>query len=163
MQITDAQIRTWLDRLAKGRIVYDPELVAVMRAHGYTAEGKTRAEVAADAAQFLRDKIETLRAPRGASTRQQMPHAVLTLCFVVGWKGEHAAKRLHTSERQMSRERTRAIGLLRDALTTFPPDAPTAETEPMTWAELVAQLNRIETTVSQIATCAIRGQSQAPQ
>ena len=149
--------------MAKGRVVYDPELVALMRGHGYSATGKTRAEVAADAAQFLRDKIETLRAPRGASTRHQMPHAVLTLCFVEGWKGEHAAKRLHMSERQTSRERTRAVGLLRDALTTFPADAPTADTEPTTWAELVAQLNRIETTVTQIATCAIPGQSQVTQ
>lgn len=148
MQITDAQIRTWLGRLAKGGIVYDPELVAVMRAHEYSATGKTRAEVAADATQFLRDKIETLRAPRGASTREQMPHAVLMVCFVEGWTADHAATRLHVSPRQMSRERTRAIGLLRDALTTFPADAPTAETEPTTWAELVAQLNRIETTVT---------------
>lgn len=153
MQITDAQVRFWLEELRKGRTPYDPEFVAVMRSHGYVPGDKTRAEVARDAAEFLRHRIESLRAPRGASTSEQMPHAVLTLCWVQGWKSAHAAKQLGMSERQMSRERTRAIRLLRDALTGFPDDAPTVH-EPTTWAELVAQLNRIETTVAQIANAA---------
>lgn len=126
---------------------HDPELIGIMRGHEYSTNGKTRAEVAADAAQFLRDQIETLRARPGASRHEQLPHATLVLSFVEGWKLEHAAKRLHMSERQMSRERTRAVRLLRDAITTFPADAPDAETEPTTWAELVAQLNRIEAAV----------------
>jgi hypothetical protein len=137
--------------MAKGRVVYDPELIAVMRGHGYVAGDKTRAEVVADSAEFLREKIESLRAPRGATRAAQLPHAVLILCWVEGWTADHAAARLHVSPRQMSRERSRAIAMLRDALTTFPADVPTVH-EPTTWAELTAQLERIETAVVQIAS-----------
>ena len=151
MQLTETQIRCWLENLRKGRTPYDPELVAIMRGHGYVSKGKTRAEVALEAAEFLRQQIESLRAPRGATRHEQMPHAVLVLSFLEGWKLAHAAKRLNISERQMSRERTRAIALLRDALTAFPADAPDIETEPTTWAELVAQLERIETAVKTLA------------
>lgn len=143
-------MRWWLEELRKGRSPYDPDFVAIMRSHGYDPGEKTRAEVARDASEFLRHRIESLRAPRGASTQEQMPHAVLTLCFVQGWKSAHAGKQLGMSERQMSRERTRAIRLLRDTLTSFPGDAPTVR-EPMTWSELVEQLNRIEAAVAQIA------------
>lgn len=153
MQITDTQVRFWLEELRKGRTPYDPEFVSIMRSHGYDPGDKTRAEMARDAAEFLRHRIESLRAPRGASPNEQMPHAVLTLCWVEGWKSTHAAKRLGMSERQMSRERSRAVRLLRDALTGFPEDAPTVH-EPLTWAELVAQLQRIETAVGQIANAA---------
>jgi hypothetical protein len=147
VQITDAQIRTWLDRLAKGRVVYDPELVAVMRAHGYGATGKTRAEVARDGDQFVRERVEALRTRPGASTREQMPHATARL-WIEGWTSARAAKQLHVSERSLSRERSRAVALLRDALT---PDVPAPSPGPTSWAELTAQLARIEATVAQIA------------
>jgi hypothetical protein len=51
----------------------------------------------------------------------------------------------------MSRERSRAIAMLRDGLTSFPSDAPEPSSEPTSWAELTAQLARIEATVTQIA------------
>lgn len=151
MQITDQQVRWWLTNLQKGRSLFDPDLVACARAHGHNVAGRTRAEVATAAEQFLRSRIETLRAPKGASMHDQMPHAVLTLCFLEGWKAAHAAKRLGLSERQMSRERSRAIAMLRDGLTSFPGDAPAPSPEPTSWAELTAQLARIEATVAQIA------------
>lgn len=147
MQVMDHQVRWWLTNLAKGRSLYDPELIACARAHGHTVAGRTRAEVATAAEQFLRSRIEALRAPKGASRHAQMPHAVLTLCFLEGWKSSHAAKRLGLSERQMSRERSRAIGMLRDGLTSFPGDAPAPSPEPTSWAELTAQLARIEAAV----------------
>jgi hypothetical protein len=86
--------------MAKGRVVFDPELVAVMRAHGYTAEGKTRAEVHDDATAFLRDKIESLGARPGASTREQMPHAVLTRCWL---RAGRPAMRRHDSMSALGR------------------------------------------------------------
>lgn len=149
-------MRWWLEQLRKGRTPYDPEFLSVMRAHGYSAQGKTRAEVASDAAEFLREKIESLRPPRGASTQAQMPHCVLTLCWVQAWKSTHAAKHIGVSERQMSRERSRAIRLLRDTLTAFPEGAPAAVADASTWTELVAQLERIETAVLEVAQ-AVRG------
>ncbi|HEV2756834.1 MAG TPA: hypothetical protein VG318_13790 [Actinomycetota bacterium] len=147
MQITDQQVRWWLTNLQKGRSLFDPELIACVRAHGHAVAGRTRAEVAAAAEQFLRSRIEALRAPKGASTHDQMPHAVLTLCFLEGWKASHAAKRLGLSERQMSRERSRAIAMLRDGMTSFPGDVPAPAPEPTSWAELTAQLARIEAAI----------------
>lgn len=162
MQVTDQQARSWLENLRKGRTPYDPAFVAIMRGHGYASTGKTRAEVALEASEFLRERIESLRGPRGGSISERLPYRVLEVSFIQGWKLRHAAKQLGMSERQLSRERTRAIRLLRDALTAFPADAPDIETEPTTWADLVEQLARIEATVAQIGT-AVLGQAEAAQ
>jgi hypothetical protein len=50
-----------------------------------------------------------------------MPHAVLETCFLRGLKNYQAAQELGISERQLSRERTRALQLLAEELT---PPAP---------------------------------------
>jgi ATP/maltotriose-dependent transcriptional regulator MalT len=70
------------------------------------------------AAELIRDKIEALRAPPEAGRAQQLPHLVLETCFVDGAKLFQAAGRLGLSERQLTRERTRAIGLLKAELET---------------------------------------------
>jgi ATP/maltotriose-dependent transcriptional regulator MalT len=70
------------------------------------------------AAELIRDKIDALKAPPDAGRAQQLPHLVLETCFVDGAKLFQAAGRLGLSERQLTRERARAIGLLKAELET---------------------------------------------
>ncbi len=60
--------------------------------------------------------IDRLRPPQDAPRREALPHRVLTICFVEGTKLHQAAASLEMSERQLSRERARAISLLTERL-----------------------------------------------
>lgn len=70
------------------------------------------------AAELIRDKIDALRAPETARREEQLPHLVLRMCFVDGGKVFQVAGRLGLSERQLTRERARAIALLKAELDT---------------------------------------------
>ncbi|HEX2058943.1 MAG TPA: hypothetical protein VHI71_11320, partial [Actinomycetota bacterium] len=84
---------------------------------------------------------------RGATAAQALPHRVLTTCFVQGTKSRHAAGLLGLSERQLSRERSRAVSLLTAQLVPphagAPPAAPPALPDPLlARPRLVEELTR---------------------
>ena len=108
-----ARVRRWLTDLARPERLADLHMRALLRAHGLPADGPPL-EAGVAAARLLRDAVDAL-----ASTG--LPHRVLETCFVAGVKSRGAAARLGVSERQLSRERTRAVALLAAQLT--PPDA----------------------------------------
>lgn len=114
--ITEAKLRRWLARLGQPDRLDDPELSRLLRAHGRLPDSVSTVELGRAAAELIRDKIDALRAPRDARREQKLPHLVLTTCFVDGAKLWQAAGRLGLSERQLSRERARAIALLKTEL-----------------------------------------------
>ena len=85
---------------------------ALLRAHGHLTIGATAQTVGSAGARLLADSIERLRPARSAPRAEQLPYLVLKTCFVDGAKLRHAALKLEISERQLSRERARAISLL---------------------------------------------------
>lgn len=99
-----ARVRWWLTNLSRPERLADPHMAALLRAHGRPAGGSPL-EVGRSGARLLADAIEGLA---GAG----LPHRVLRTCFVEGVKNRQAAARLGLSERQLSRERSRAIALL---------------------------------------------------
>lgn len=64
----------------------------------------------------MEETIERLRPPEGASREEELPYRVLKTCFLEGHKLWQAANKLGMSERQMTRERSRAIALLKAEL-----------------------------------------------
>ena len=116
--VTEVKLRRWLARLRQPDRLDDPELARLLRAHGRLPETTSAIEFGRAAADLIRDKIEALRAPPDAGRAQQLPHLVLETCFVDGAKLFQAAGRLGLSERQLTRERSRAIGLLKAELET---------------------------------------------
>jgi ATP/maltotriose-dependent transcriptional regulator MalT len=105
-------LRRWLLRLRQPDRLDVPEVRDFMRGQGgLPADYATRApgEVAAD---FLTQAIERLRSGDGRPARDNRPYLVLRTCFIEGLKLTTAATRLGMSQRQLSRERSRAIGLL---------------------------------------------------
>ena len=109
MTATDAAVdvtraRWWLTNLSRPERLSDPHLAALLRAHGRSAGGSPL-EAGRAGARLLLDAIEGLA---GAG----LPYRVLRTCFVDGVKSRQAATRLGLSERQLSRERSRAIALL---------------------------------------------------
>ena len=109
MIVDVARVRRWLTDLPRPERLADPHMRALLRAHGLPADGPPL-EAGRAAARLLRDAVDAL-APTG------LPHRVLETCFVAGVKSRGAAARLGLSERQLSRERTRAIRLLAAQLT----------------------------------------------
>lgn len=120
--ITDAQLRRWLAHLGQPDRLDDPDLARLLRAHDRLPDSSSTLDLGRAAAELIRTKIDALKAPAGARREQALPHLVLRTCFVDGAKLFQAAARLGLSERQLTRERARAIGLLRaeleSALTT---------------------------------------------
>lgn len=123
-------LRRWLGNLRRPDRLDDPALRALLAGHGRgSAGGGLRAGRAA--ADLLRDKIESLRPPDDAPTSEALPYRVLRTCFVDGAKSYQAAARLGLSERQLSRERSRAISLL--AAELFVPHAATGDGADRRW------------------------------
>lgn len=109
--VDEARVRRWLVNLARPELLADPEMTALLHAHGRAAFG-SRVEVGRAGAGLLADAIESLAAPDGSPAAATLPHRVLRTCFLEGTKNTRAAERLGMSERQLSRERSRAIALL---------------------------------------------------
>lgn len=114
--ISEAQLRRWLGLLHRPDRLARPELVELLRAHGRLPANASAVATGRAAADLLVDVIERLRPPDGAGRDQQLPYLVLRTCFVDGAKLFQAAGRIGISERQLSRERSRAIGLLKAEL-----------------------------------------------
>lgn len=122
IRIDEDTVRRWLVNLRRPDRLDDRALSALLRAHGRSPGGPgLRAGRAG--AEFLREKIESLRPPDGAPPGEATAHRVLTTCFVEGRKSFQAAALLGLSERQISRERSRAIALLTAELRGAAPDA----------------------------------------
>lgn len=115
-KVSEAKIRTWLTLLNQPDRLVDPELEHLLRIHNKLPATRSQLELGQAAADLLKEKIERLRPPEGSGRVQQLPHLVLETCFIEGAKLFQAAGKLGLSERQLSRERSRAISLLRAEL-----------------------------------------------
>ncbi|MDQ3951680.1 MAG: hypothetical protein M3279_01770, partial [Actinomycetota bacterium] len=109
--VDETATRRWLAHLARPERLADAQMRALLRAHGRDASGSP-AEVGGAAVRLIEDAVEALRPPPGTSPAQALPHRVLATCFLGGAKNRQAAGALGVSERQLSRERSRAISLL---------------------------------------------------
>lgn len=118
VSIDTAILRRWLSLLRQPSKLDSPELRDLLRARGRLPQEPTPEAVGRAGAALLRDAIQRLRPAGGASDEEGLPYQVLTLCFLEGLKLHQAAPRLDMSQRQLTRERSRAIALLRDRLTT---------------------------------------------
>lgn len=115
-RLTPQVLRALLPNLDRPHRLDTPEVRTLLRAHGRSPSKPTPTAVGAAAASLIRDKIAALQPPTGSTWAQRMPHAVLETCFLRGLKNYQAAQKLGISERQLSRERTRALQLLAEEL-----------------------------------------------
>lgn len=115
-RLTPQSIRALLSNLDRPHRLDTPEIRTLLRACGRSPSKTTPTAVGAAAASLTRDKIAALEAPSGSTWAQRIPHAVLETCFLRGLKNYQAAQELGVSERQLSRERTRALQLLAEEL-----------------------------------------------
>ena len=114
--VSEATIRRWLTLLNQPDRLVDDDLERLLRIHNKLPSTQSQVDIGNAAADLLKEKIERLKPPDGSGRAQQLPHLVLDTCFVQGAKLFQAAGRLGLSERQLSRERSRAISLLRAEL-----------------------------------------------
>lgn len=119
-QVEEAQLRRWLSLLHKPDQLAAPETTALLQAHGRLPNTANPLAVGQAAASLLIEKIDKLRPINGAAPEEELPHLVLKTCFVDGAKLFQAAGRLGMSERQLSRERARAINMLKAQLEDVP-------------------------------------------
>ncbi len=113
-------MRRWLGHLRHPNRLDSAEMRALLRAHGRLPHAANPLDVGRAAARFLTDTIDRLAAPADAPASARLPHAVLRTCFVDGAKLYQAAAKLGLSERQLTRERGRAISLLTAQLALGP-------------------------------------------
>lgn len=97
-----------------------PEMRALLEAHGRLPFSDNSQDVGRAAVKFLTEMIGRLKAPPGAPDRDALPYRVLSICFLERAKLPKAAMQLEISERQLTRERTRAISLLIERLRRVP-------------------------------------------
>lgn len=115
--VSDAHIRRWLTKLDQpDKLAEDPSVHDVLQRHERLPTDASDVEVGQAAADLLREAIERLAPPPEASRQERLPYEVLRTCFLEGAKLFQAANKLGISERQMTRERTRAIKILRTEL-----------------------------------------------
>lgn len=113
---SEAKIRRWLTLLGQPDRLVDDDLERLLRLHNRMPTTQSQLDIGKAAADLLKEKIERLRPPEGSGRAEQLPHLVLEMCFIDGAKLFQAAGRLGLSERQLSRERGRAISLLKAEL-----------------------------------------------
>lgn len=122
--VDEEKVRRWLGLLRHPNRLDSPEMRALLRAHGRLPADATPLDVGRAAARFLSDTIDRLAAPPDAPASERLPHSVLRTCFVEGAKLYQAASKLGLSERQLTRERGRAISLLTAQLSFGPVRSP---------------------------------------
>jgi ATP/maltotriose-dependent transcriptional regulator MalT len=110
--IDNGGVRSWLMLLRRPDRLADTELVSLLRQQGVIGEATAGVAAGDAASEFLIAAIERMRPPTGAPRERQLPHLVLSTCFIDGAKLFQAANLLGMSQRQLSRERAWAIGLL---------------------------------------------------
>ncbi|MFN2588543.1 MAG: hypothetical protein ABR613_10560 [Actinomycetota bacterium] len=114
VSLTDAQVRDWLLNFYVPERLANPSMRDLLRAHGRLAEGSPAA-VARQAQALMQEPIEALRPADDAPSAAWRPYRV-TLVYLQRRTSDLAGSALGLSLRQMSRERTRAIRLLRAEL-----------------------------------------------
>jgi len=114
--VTEAKIRRWLMLLNQPDRLIDEDLERLLRLHNKLPATHSQLDLGKAAADLLREKIDRLKPVDGSGRAQELPYLVLNTCFVQGAKLFQAAGKLGLSERQLSRERSRAIALLRAEL-----------------------------------------------
>lgn len=115
-EIPEPQLRRWLTLLRRPDQLTGPEIVKLLSAHGRMPGTTSATAVGHAAVSLLIETIDRLQPPDEAPPEQQLPHMVLKTCFVDGAKLFQAASRLGLSERQLTRERARAVALLKAEL-----------------------------------------------
>lgn len=114
--VTEASLRRWLAALGQPAQLPDPDLVQLLETHGRMPAARSAIAMGEAARDLIVQAVDRLRPDPGAPRVQQLPYTVLNMCFVEGVKWVTAADRLGISPRQLTRERTRALLLLRDEL-----------------------------------------------
>ena len=114
MPLTDVQVRHWLANFHIPEALADDAMRTLLRAHGRPCTASV-IQVANEASALILDRITSLVPPRGAPSYTWRPYAVL-VSYARGDTVARAAIRLGMSERQVSRERARAVALLRGEL-----------------------------------------------
>lgn len=113
--LDEQRVRRWVADLRKPERLDDPVMRGLLRAYGRDPTGGPL-DVGRRATQLLIETVESLEPPATASMMEQLPYRVMKVCFLEGVKNAQAASRLGVSERQLSRERSRAISLLTSTL-----------------------------------------------
>ncbi len=115
MELTDPQVRGWLTNIYQPGALADPVIRELLRAHGCRAEGADLA-VSREARDFLRGQIERLQPRPSAPKHFWRPYRVLVLSYLEGHTFYAVACLMGLSPRQLSREKLRALRLLRAEL-----------------------------------------------
>lgn len=123
--IPEERLRRWLGLLRQPDKLATEELIEFLEAHEALPENHSPLAIGQAGTQLILNAMERLRPQEPSSREQNLPYEVLTTCFVDGAKLFQAAGRLGLSERQLSRERSRAIRLLKAELEAVPEEVPT--------------------------------------
>lgn len=110
--VDEDRLRRWLTMLRRPDQLSEPDLAALLKAHGKYPAGGSAMAVGQAAVDFLVAAIEQLRPDEGAGRDAAIPYLVLTTTFVKNRKLYQAAGELGMSTRQLTRERSRAIQML---------------------------------------------------
>lgn len=114
--LTEESLRRWLTLLRQPDRLADAELEHLLAAHRRLPETRSALALGHAGAELLTDVIEGLDPPEESGAERRLPYLVLKTCFVEGAKRWQAANKLGISERQITRERSRAIKLLMQQL-----------------------------------------------
>jgi ATP/maltotriose-dependent transcriptional regulator MalT len=125
--VTDADVRRWLRSLHRPDRLAEPRLRDLLSTHQLLPDPASDLTVGKAAVELLLAAMERMRAPDRATRHERLPYLVLRLCDVERAKVFQAANKLGLSERQLTRERARAIAVLREELVApTPPPAPSS-------------------------------------
>lgn len=111
--VSESAVRAWLGDLREPHRLADPAMTQLLKVCDRLPESASPLAVGRVASELLHEAIERLEPADGAGWKEQLPYLVLRTCFVDGAKLESAADKLGLSVRQLTRERSRAIALLR--------------------------------------------------
>lgn len=106
-------VRRWMGALHDPVRLADPVMVEVVRQLCRLPPGGSRLEVGRAGVCLIREAIGRLEPVGSVGHRERLAYSVLDICFVRGVKAKTAAARLGISARQLTRERTHAIELVR--------------------------------------------------
>lgn len=118
--LSEDALRRWLSQLRRPDELATPEMLWLLKSHGFAPVNGSGIAIGEAGAEFLVAMIDRLKPPQGAGRDRRLPHEVLTACFVDGLKMRQVASRLGMSERHLSREKNRAIAILKGVLEAAP-------------------------------------------
>lgn len=116
--LSEPQLRKWLRLLKQPDRLDEPLARALLERHARLPHPLTAHDIGLALVTLIREKIDELDPGSDAGRDSRLPYLVLHISFVRGTKVFQGANQLSISERQMARERRRAIELLRDKLET---------------------------------------------